>query len=463
MLKIHQLFLRTYLVTFFAIFATLSIVIYFWAKSFYVNEIEKNLIQNIKVLSILMEKSKDIDSVLDLVNNLSSKLEVRVSIIDKDGNVIAESHKKVEEIKENHLNRIEIIQAINFEIGKQTRVSQTLSKEYLYVAKKVYINNEMYILRIADDTSKIIDNFIQLSIEIFIYMALFLTISFMISYFISLRIKKEIDSILDFLENLGNAKDNEPFQSNFTYEFNRITKILNKVSSKLQVKAKEKAKYTAKLKFANRQKDDIISAISHEFKNPIAVIKGYSQTLINDPELPNDMRNKFLNKIIFNSDKLSKIIDKLRLSIKLRDKDSSLDIREFYIRNILENILGDLKVKYKDRKILLKGENVKVKADETLFTIVISNLMENALKYSFEDVIVEFDENSISIIDKGVGIDVSELEKVKKKYYRVSHNNWNNSLGLGLYIVQTIVSLHGFTLDIESKKMEGSKFTIRYY
>ncbi|HJE03529.1 MAG TPA: HAMP domain-containing histidine kinase [Aliarcobacter thereius] len=441
---------------------TLSIVIYFWAKSFYINEIEKNLIQNIKVLSILMEKSKDIESVLNLVNNLSSKLEVRVSIIDKNGTVIAESHKKLEEIKENHLNRVEIIQAINFEIGKQTRVSQTLSKEYLYVAKKVFINNEMYILRIADDTSKILDNFIQLSIEIFIYMALFLTISFMISYFISLRIKKEIDSILDFLENLGNSKDNDPFQSNFTYEFNRITKILNKVSSKLQVKAKEKAKYTAKLKFANRQKDDIISAISHEFKNPIAVIKGYSQTLLNDSELPNEMRNKFLNKIIFNSDKLSKIIDKLRLSIKLRDKDSSLDIREFYIKNILENILGDLKVKYKDRKIFLKGENIKVRADETLFTIVISNLMENALKYSFEDVIVEFDENSISIIDKGVGIDITELEKVKKKYYRVSHNNWNNSLGLGLYIVQTIVSLHGFTLEIESKKMEGSKFTIRY-
>ncbi len=63
-----------------------------------------------------------------------------------------------------------------------------------------------------------------------------------------------------------------------------------------QKKEKQKAKQTAKLKLANRQKDEIISAISHEFKNPIAIISGYTETIINDKELPDSMKEKFLKK-----------------------------------------------------------------------------------------------------------------------------------------------------------------------
>ena len=62
-------------------------------------------------------------------------------------------------------------------------------------------------------------------------------------------------------------------------------------------KEKQKAKQNAKLKISNKQKDEIISAISHEFKNPIAIISGYTETILNDEQLPQAMKNKFLNKI----------------------------------------------------------------------------------------------------------------------------------------------------------------------
>ena len=96
------------------------------------------------------------------------------------------------------------------------------------------------------------------------------------------------------------------------------------------------------------------------------------------------------------------------------------------------------------------------------FQNFISNLIENALKYSEDEVFVELTDNSIIIKDKGIGIEAKELEKIRNKFYRVSNNGWNNSLGLGLFIVQAILSLHNFKLEINSEFNKGSEFRIKY-
>ena len=150
----------------------------------------------------------------------------------------------------------------------------------------------------ADYTNKITDNFKKLTFEIFIYISFFLIIAFISTYFISIKIQRETDSILHFLKEITNKKKPIFLQSNYTFEFYKIAKLLNKVAKKLSKKDEIKAKHTAKLTLANRQKDDIISAISHEFKNPIAIISGYSQTLIEDENLSPTLKIKFLNKIL---------------------------------------------------------------------------------------------------------------------------------------------------------------------
>jgi signal transduction histidine kinase len=231
---------------------------------------------------------------------------------------------------------------------------------------------------------------------------------------------------------------------------------------KLSKKEKQKAKQTAKLKIANRQKDEIISALSHEFKNPIAIISGYSETIMNDDEMPQIMKDKFLNKIHSNANKMSHIIDKLRLTLKLEEGKQELILIPCPMKKILEDIIPDLKEKYKNREILILGDDINLKVDETLISMAISNLIENSLKYSDDEVIVEITSNSIIIKDKGIGIEAKELEKIKSKFYRVSNNGWNNSLGLGLFIVQSILSLHDFSLDINSEFGKGSEFTIKY-
>ncbi len=461
MLKIHQLFLRTYLAIFVAILITVTLSTYFWAKNLYLNQVEKNLIQNIDILSVILEDTKDINSIKDIIKDLSKKLNLRISIINENGEVVAESHKNIEDIK-NHSNRVEIIEAKNIGLGKDTRVSETLNKDLIYIAKKVSFNEEIYYLRMADYTNKITDNFKKLTFEIFIYISFFLIIAFISTYFISIKIQRETDSILHFLKEITNKKKPIFLQSNYTFEFYKIAKLLNKVAKKISKKDEIKAKHTAKLTLANRQKDDIISAISHEFKNPIAIISGYSQTLIEDENLSQTLKIKFLNKILSNSNKMSQIVDKLRLTLKLQDNNHKLILNKVSIKKIVENSISDLKIKYKNREIKVLGVDKEINADEILIGIAISNLIENALKYSQEDVIIEINENSISITDKGIGISQENLENIFKKYYRATSNNWNNSLGLGLFIVKSILNVHNFKLEINSKIGNGSTFKIYY-
>lgn len=460
MLKIHQLFFRTYILIFFISIFAIGLSTYFWAQKIYLDHIKTNLLQNIDTFSSLLENSNAFSNIDKIVNDLSKKINLRISIIDEDGVLIVES-EKFENI-DNHKDRIEIIEARTQAFGEESRFSESLNKELLYVAKKVQINNDTYFIRMADYIDKIEDDFLELIFEILLYIAVFLTISFLITYFISSKIKKETDLVLFFLKDLTSKKNPIPIESNYTFEFYKIAKLLNKVSKELSQKDLEKSKQTAKLKLANRQKDEIISAISHEFKNPIAIISGYSETILNEKELPNEMKDKFLEKILSNSNKMTQIIDKLRFTLKLEDQNQELILKVTSMKKLVESCVSDLKIKYKDRKILITGIDFDLNVDEVLISIAISNLIENALKYSQKEVVIDIKDNKISVIDKGIGIEERDLEKIKRKFYRASNNNWSNSLGLGLFIVQSILNFHNFKLEIKSELNLGSVFIIHF-
>ena len=313
----------------------------------------------------------------------------------------------------------------------------------------------------ADYTNKINEDFMKLSLEIIYFIVLFLIIIFLASYFITKRIKKETDSILSFLMQLSKKKRSFKLISNYTYEFDKIAKLLNKVALDLSKKEKQKARYTAKLKLANRQKDEMISALSHEFKNPIAIISGYSETILNDDEMANEIRAKFLNKIYVNANKMSKIIDKLHMTLKLQEKKQALTLSSCSMKKIIKNSINDLTDKYKNRTINILGDDIDLMVDETLIAIVITNLIENSLKYSDDEIIIILSNKSICIVDNGIGINALEIEKINHKFYRVSNNSWNNSLGLGLFIVQSILTLHNFSLEVKSTINKGSEFCIK--
>jgi signal transduction histidine kinase len=232
---------------------------------------------------------------------------------------------------------------------------------------------------------------------------------------------------------------------------------------KLKEENRKLKKESKKLQILNSSKDELISAISHEFKNPIAVINGYCQTLLDDENLSVDMRKKFLAKIYKNGEKLNGLIDTLRLSVKLDNKKQPMNFSNINLYEVIVESIENIKLNYPNRKTTIKGnKDIWIKADTSLFGILVINLVENAFKYSDGEVIINFSEKSLDIIDSGIGISPKNLQNITDKFYRVSNNSWNNSLGLGLFIVNNIVNLHKFSLHIKSKENEGSTFSIKF-
>jgi signal transduction histidine kinase len=175
------------------------------------------------------------------------------------------------------------------------------------------------------------------------------------------------------------------------------------------------------------------------------------------------MRTKFLQKIETSSNRMAQIIDKLRLSLKLEENKEKLDLRSLNLYNLTSQLASELEDKYIHRTIEVHGnKDLEIEADETLIAMAITNLIDNALKYSDDNVIVKIYNDGLSVKDSGIGIPEKELDKITGKFYRLSDNGWNNSLGLGLHIVFSIIKLHKFDLDIKSVYHEGSEFTIKF-
>ncbi|WP_456479247.1 sensor histidine kinase [Nautilia sp.] len=211
-------------------------------------------------------------------------------------------------------------------------------------------------------------------------------------------------------------------------------------------------KENKKLKILNSSKDELISAISHEFKNPISIINGYIETILSN-KLPKEMNEKFLNKIRKNSLRLSELIDRLYLITRLENEKVKVKFTEFDLCETAKNIIES----FNSERIVLNCQKTSIFADKTLMEIVICNLISNALKYSKKEITVNINEN-FEVIDKGKGIEEKEIELIKQKFYRIAKNDWDNSLGLGLAIVEKILKIHKTHLEIESKKGKGSRF-----
>ena len=273
------------------------------------------------------------------------------------------------------------------------------------------------------------------------------------------RMQNELEVINRYLKNLDEIEQIDYETRFFTREFEEINENLIRVLKSAKKREDIKQRYNAKLKLKNRQRADMLSAIAHEFRNPIASIMGYSQTLIEDPDIPKALQEKFLGKVYNNGQKIEDLLSRLILWNKFESGEATLHKSTFHIVSLANEVKAVLLESYKGREIVIIGEERMVEADRTLIELVLKNLMENALKYSKDTVTVSIDKERISVIDKGAGISEKDIGKVTKKFYRSGTHNWDNSMGLGLSIVKTILTLHGTELEIESKLKRGSTFS----
>ena len=213
-----------------------------------------------------------------------------------------------------------------------------------------------------------------------------------------------------------------------------------------------------------RQQKNFLLAVTHELKSPIASVKLYLQTL-QKRELEREKQNEIVAKAIADTDRLGSLVENLLLATKIDRSDYMLHFEELNLSDLLAQIVATHPENKRLKREIQQG--IKMQADKLAFTSIVVNLLENALKYSEQNVIVKLQRDKnilLSVIDSGPGIAEEEKQKVFEKFYRIGNEDTRKSkgTGLGLYIVKNLVERHNGIINIKNNHPSGSIFEIEF-
>ncbi len=225
------------------------------------------------------------------------------------------------------------------------------------------------------------------------------------------------------------------------------------------------------LKQVDNLKRNFISLMSHDLKTPVAKIAGIADIL--NVQYENTKEQKQLIENIINSTKeLNKFITSILDLTKIESRELTLKMASKDVNTIIENVIEKLKFEANSSRIAFQtnlSPLYPITVDVELIIRVISNLVENAIKYSGEGSTIEistWDDDTwvyIEIKDNGVGINPDDLEHVFDKFYRVKNDSSHKikGSGLGLYLVKYFVELHQGKIGVESQLGIGTTFTVK--
>jgi len=216
---------------------------------------------------------------------------------------------------------------------------------------------------------------------------------------------------------------------------------------------------------------DFINNMTHEFKTPISSIKIAADVLAKDPMVQDNIRlSNYSNIIIDQNQRLNDQVEKVLNVARLEKDNLELKKEEFDLTVELRNIIENEKIKLKDGQLTydLVDDPELINADKLHFTNVISNILDNAVKYSKKKPEVHISMTKkgnkvcITITDQGIGIPKEQIKEVFDKFYRVSTGDVHDvkGFGLGLFYVKNISQAHGWISKIESELGKGTTFSL---
>lgn len=212
-----------------------------------------------------------------------------------------------------------------------------------------------------------------------------------------------------------------------------------------------------------------VSNVSHDFRSPLTSIKGYVEAML-DGTIPVEMQDKYLNIILFETERLNKLTKSLLELNKFGSHGTMLDITSFdinyTIRMTVQTFEGICKEKRISFNLILTGEKLFISADMSKIQQVLYNLIDNAIKFSHSDssITIETTEKNekifISVKDTGIGIPKDSIKKIWERFYKtdLSRGKDKKGTGLGLSIVKEIIQAHGENINCISTEGVGTEF-----
>lgn len=226
------------------------------------------------------------------------------------------------------------------------------------------------------------------------------------------------------------------------------------------------------LKRLDESRQQFVSNVSHELKTPITSIRVLADSLMSEEEVPVELYREFMSDISEEIDRESQIIEDLLSLVRLDKSSTELNITQTNINELLEGTLKRLRPIAKQKNVDLILESfrpVLAEVDKTKFTLAVSNLVENAVKYNNRDGWVKVSLNAdhkffyVKVADNGIGIPQESQEHVFERFFRVdkARSREAGGTGLGLAITKSIVYSHHGAIKLYSRENEGTTFTVR--
>ena len=283
-------------------------------------------------------------------------------------------------------------------------------------------------------------------------------LSIFLSWLLSTILVKPLARVTKAIEDLTDGMQDDAISVPDYTETELITDAFNKMVNRMKI--------------LDESRQEFVSNVSHELKTPLTSMKVLADSLVGQQGVPEELYQEFMGDITAEIDRENKIITDLLSLVKMDKKAADLNITHMDINQLLEDILKRLRPIADKRNIDLILDcfrPVEADVDEVKFTLAISNLVENGIKYNVDDgwVRVSLDADHkyfyVTVADSGMGIPEDSIEKIFERFYRVdkSHSKEIGGTGLGLAITRSSIAMHHGAIKVFSKEGEGTTFSVR--
>ncbi len=383
--------------------------------------------------------------------------DLRLTLIDVDGNVIFDNNDKTPFPESNHNDRPEVIAARKQGAGYAVvRMSESDDIEYFYSATLLDDGSVLRSAALYDHTLK---DFLKAD-RSFLWIMFLVTIAVSFAgYYITRRISTSISNLNIFSEKAGKG---ERIYDNWSFPHDELGNIAGNIV-RLYVEREERSRDAIKQEREKiRLKKQLTNNINHELKTPVASIKLCSDLLLDHPEMEYKRKEEFIRMISREIGRLSDMLEDVASITRMDDGAEMIEKETIDLKNLIENVVETERIKT-DMEIRCILPEMVIHGNRRLLESIFRNLIDNAIAYSggSEICISSDDDGNFIVRDNGCGVPEEHIDHLFERFYRIDkgRSRKKGGTGLGLSIVKNAVSLHGGEIHVSNDG--GLRFDFR--
>jgi two-component system phosphate regulon sensor histidine kinase PhoR len=436
------------------------------AKDNYIRSLTKQLADKGRMLALGLPALETLDR--DRVQRMAQAAGGRLTVVSADGNVLVDSEADASKM-ENHRTRPELVQAFRQGWGSDVRQSATLGVSFLYVA--VRAEDSRSAIRIAFPLSEINRQVTQIRDKILVSTALSFLPAILIAAILARYLSRRFATVMSHAGELARGNFRARLPDTDSSVFGQLAQTLNETARNLQRTVSQLQHEHSELEKLERVRKDFVINVSHELRTPLASIQGYTETLIDGAIADPEYNMRFLGIIRHNAERLARLTEDLLTLSRVEQRRQKFEFEIHKVNALIHDAFEMMRPIAEKNRLELVEERAPQQAvvccDSEAVSQILSNLMENAIKYTpaggrisvgaiSRGSMVEF-----FVRDTGIGIPEEDLPRLFERFYRVdkARSRELGGTGLGLSIVKHLVAAHNGTTRVESRVHEGSTFS----